>query len=358
MALRKIGVGIIGSGRIGRLRANLVAGDPRAGFLALSDPDEERVNLIADEVKADFRSTDNEAVLTHPDVEAVIVSTPEHAHADPVCRALELGKTVLVEKPLELSLERADQIIEAVRKYNGDLHVGYTQRLRRRYLNAKEQISQGRLGKLLTARMVLYNPMNNGAEIYKRSPHASPVTDTLTYVVDIGLWYFEGRKPVKVYAQGGSKIFPHPNNVGDWAWAIVTLDDGSNISFGCSWIFPDNWPANITTMGMDIMGSDGAITIDDSHKGVILATKKGVPSPYAPDASSNVVFLESMMAGDWSLGEFWGPMRDETRLFLEHAATGRAIPNTKPDEARTTLEVTLAIEKSAATNQPVDLPLG
>ena len=63
MALGKVGVGIIGSGRMGRLRANLVAGDPRAGFLALSDPDEERLNLIADEVKADFRSTDNEAVL-------------------------------------------------------------------------------------------------------------------------------------------------------------------------------------------------------------------------------------------------------------------------------------------------------
>ncbi|MEE9274625.1 MAG: Gfo/Idh/MocA family oxidoreductase, partial [bacterium] len=217
MAPRKVGVGIIGSGRIGRMRAHLAAGDPRVSFLALSDSDGERAKRIAEEVGADFHSADNEAVLSHPDVEAVIVSTPEHAHAEPVCRALELGKTVLVEKPLELSLERADRIIEAVRKYNGDLHVGYTQRLRRRYINAKEQIGRGRLGKLLTARMVLYNPMSNGREIYRRSPGASPVTDTLTYVVDIGLWYFEGRRPVRVYAQGGSKIFPHPNNVGDWA---------------------------------------------------------------------------------------------------------------------------------------------
>ncbi len=357
MAEKKIGVGIIGSGRMGRLRANLTAGDPRVGFLALSDADAGRAATVADEVKADFHSGDNEAVLSHPEVDAVIVSTPEHAHAEPVWRALELGKVVLVEKPLDLSLDAADRILRAVRRYGGDLHVGYTQRLRRRYLNAKEQINQGRLGRLLTARMSLYNPQSNGKEIYARSPHASPVTDTLTYVVDIGLWYFEGRKPVRVYAQGGSKIFPHPNNVGDWAWAIVTLDDGSNISFGCSWIFPDNWPAPITTMGMDIMGTDGAIVIDDSHKGVILATKKGVPSPYAPDATSDVVFLESMMAGDWSLGEFWGPMRDETRLFLEHAATGRTIPNTRPEEARQTLDVTLAIERSAAENRPIDLPL-
>ncbi|MBT7856898.1 MAG: hypothetical protein HN720_08220, partial [Nitrospinaceae bacterium] len=45
------------------------------------------------------------------------------------------------------------------------------------------------------------------------------------------------------------------------------------------------------------------------------------------------------------------------RLFLEHAATGRAIPNTTPDEARQTLEVTLAIEQSARENRPIDLPL-
>ncbi|MBI3127438.1 MAG: Gfo/Idh/MocA family oxidoreductase [Candidatus Tectomicrobia bacterium] len=357
--MKRIGVGIVGAGRIGRLRAYLAANSPEVRFLALADQDPARAALIAKETGAQFHSGDSEAVLSHPEVDAVIVSTPEFAHADPVCRALELGKPVLCEKPIALSLADADRILEARRRRRGTLFIGYTQRLRRRFLNAKEQIRQGRLGRLQTARATLYNIRSNGAEIYKRAPHAGPVTDTLTYMVDIALWYFEGRTPARVYAQGGSQIFPHhPMGCGDWAWALLSFKEGGTVSLGCSWILPDNWPAHITSIDLEVLGSEGAIAIDDSHRSGILATSKGVPSPYVPGGSSNVVFLESMMAGDWLVGDFWGPMRDETRLFLEHVTRGRAVPLTTPEEARATLEVTLAIERSAKENRPIELPLG
>jgi predicted dehydrogenase len=271
---------------------------------------------------------------------------------------LELGKPVLVEKPLALTLADAERILEAKRQYAGDLYVGYTQRLRRRFLNAKEQLNLNRLGTLVTARMSVYNPRQQAQQIIQRSPHAGPVTDVLTYMVDMGLWYFEGRKPVRVYAQGTNVVFPdHPSGAGDGAWALLTLDDGSSINLGCSWLQPTNWPSGVCTIGVELIGTKGALMIDDSHKDSILATQHAVPSPYAPDASSEVVFLESMMAGDWLLGDFWGPMRDETRLFLEHVTTGREIPLTTPEEARVTLEVTLAIELSTKENRPVDLPL-
>jgi predicted dehydrogenase len=358
MAIEKVGVGIVGTGRMGRLRSNLVAQAPQSKFVALADRDPARVEMIAEEVGADFHATENEDVISHPDVDVVIVSTPEHSHADPVCRALELGKPVLVEKPLALTLADADRILAAKEKYNGVLYVGYTQRVRRRFLNAKEQLQLGRLGELVTARMSVYNPRHQAEQIIARSPHAGPVTDVLTYMVDMGLWYFEGRKPTKVYAQGTGEVFPdHPSTAGDGAWALLTLDDGSTISLGCSWLQPKNWPSGVCTIGIELIGTEGALVIDDSHKDSVLATQHAVPSPYAPDTSAEVVFLESMMAGDWLLGDFWGPMRDETRLFLEHVTTGKDIPLTKPEDARTTLEVTLAIELSTKENRPVDFPL-
>ncbi|OGL63408.1 MAG: hypothetical protein A3I72_10280 [Candidatus Tectomicrobia bacterium RIFCSPLOWO2_02_FULL_70_19] len=356
--MRRIGLGIVGSGRMGRLRAHLAAQSHQVRFLALADKDPAWAEAVARQTGAHFHSGENEAVLNHPEVEAVIVSTPEFAHADPVVRALELGKPTLVEKPLALSLADADRILEAQARTGTELYVGYTQRVRRRFINAKEQIRQGRLGRLLTARATLYNPRPGGAEIYKRAPHAGPVTDTLTYMVDIALWYFEGRRPARIYAQGGSKIFPHhPMGCGDWAWALLSFQGGGTVSFGCSWILPPNWPSNITSMEMEVMGAKGAVMIDDSHKYALLATSHGVPSPYVPGAKSEVVFLESMMAGDWLLGDFWGPMRDETRLFLERVTAGRAVPLATPAEARATLEVTLAIERSAKENRPIDLPL-
>ena len=66
MAYKKIGVGIVGSGRMGRLRANLAAGDPRVRFLALSDADPAAAARLAGEIGADFHSGDNEAVISHP----------------------------------------------------------------------------------------------------------------------------------------------------------------------------------------------------------------------------------------------------------------------------------------------------
>lgn len=359
MAIAKVGVGIVGVGRIGRLRANLAAQAPQSRFVALADPDPARLEQVAQEVGSDFHSIDNEAVLAHPSVDVVIVSTPEHLHTDAVCRALELGKPVLVEKPLALTLEDADRILEAQQRHAGTLYVGYTQRLRRRFLNAKEQLRQQRLGRLVTARMSIYNPRHMADEVYARSPHASPVTDALTYLVDMGIWYFEGRKPARVYAQGTNIVYPDgPKGSADGVWAILTFDDGSTIQLGCSWLQPTNWPSNVATIGMELIGTTGTLMIDDSHKDSILATTSAVPSPYAPGVESDVVFLESMMAGDWLLGAFWGPMRDETRLFLEHVTTGREIPLTTAGDARTTLEVTLAIAQSARENRPIDLPFG
>ena len=64
-----------------------------------------------------------------------------------------------------------------------------------------------------------------------------------------------------------------------------------------------------------------------------------------------------MMAGDWLVGDFWGPMRDETRLFLERVTMGRSVSLALPEHARTVLEVTLAIEHSAKENRPIDFPL-
>ena len=147
--VKQIGLGIIGSGRMGRLRAHLASGSPEVKFLALSDRDPERAALIAGETQADFYfGRQRSGARTPRRGTPSSSSTPEFDHADAVCRALELGKPVLCEKPISLSLEDADRILAAYEKSNTELFIGYTQRQRRRFLNAKEQIQRGRLGHL------------------------------------------------------------------------------------------------------------------------------------------------------------------------------------------------------------------
>jgi myo-inositol 2-dehydrogenase/D-chiro-inositol 1-dehydrogenase len=122
---KELGVAVIGSGRIGGLRARLAAEHPGVKFLAVSDSDPARARDLAQKSGAQFHSGDNAAVISRPEVNTVIVSTSEGAHVEPIIQAIELGKTVLVEKPIALTLADADRIIHASEKAGVAVHVGY-----------------------------------------------------------------------------------------------------------------------------------------------------------------------------------------------------------------------------------------
>jgi predicted dehydrogenase len=220
---RELGVAVIGSGRIGTLRASLAAVHPAVRFLAVSDLDSSRAEALAKKVGAQFFSGDNLEVISRPEVNAVIVSTSEHEHALPVLQALERGKSVLVEKPLALRLKDAEQIAAAASRTGGDLRVGYSRRFKRRYALAKEQIVQGRLGAIVGATGRVYNSRSLPFQIFKRSPQATPVMDSLTYYVDLVCWFLEGNRPVEVLARGQRGVFQAAGYpVDDVTWAIVT----------------------------------------------------------------------------------------------------------------------------------------
>ena len=146
MQRKELGIAVIGSGRIGTLRAVMAAAHPAVHFLAVTDRDPERAKKLAARTGAQFHSADNLAAIARPEVNAVIVSTIELEHTLPILQALELGKPVLVEKPLALDLAEADNIIAAVAKAGGDLRVGYSRRFKQRYLSAKEQVVRAAWG--------------------------------------------------------------------------------------------------------------------------------------------------------------------------------------------------------------------
>ncbi|HWI15100.1 MAG TPA: Gfo/Idh/MocA family oxidoreductase, partial [Burkholderiales bacterium] len=201
MNQNRLGIAVIGAGRIGTLRARLADKHPSVGFLAIADIDNERARALAHQTGADYFSSDNFDVIGRPEVDAVFVSTPEGEHAAPVCRALELGKPVLVEKPLALDLRDAEKILATLKATGGSLRVGYSRRYKECFLRAKEQMLHGRLGKVVGAHARVYNSRAQAFAILKRDPHATPVLDVLTYYVDLLCWFLEGNTPVEVVAR-------------------------------------------------------------------------------------------------------------------------------------------------------------
>jgi predicted dehydrogenase len=120
-------------------------------------------------------------------------------------------------------------------------------------------------------------------------------------------------------------------------------------------------PARYPTLGqsdrLELLGSEGTMIIDDDHMDHLLFSEKGIPHAYVPDHAVNMAFLGSNTAGDWAVGDFWGPLGNETRAWLDHLATGAPTVHTTPEQARLNLETTIAIERAVESGQSVRLPL-
>ena len=109
---------------------------------------------------------------------------------------------------------------------------------------------------------------------------------------------------------------------------------------------------------MEILGTEGVILFDDDHKDQVLYTELGHLPWLRSRPQGEYGFLEQHLrqeTGPWAIsGDL---LASETRAWLDHLCTGRPCVLATPEEARRTLEVTLAIERAMRTKKVVDLPL-
>ena len=358
MKKKDLGIAVIGSGRIGTLRASMAARHPSVRFLAVADKDKTRADILVQKTGANFITENNYDAISHSEVDAVIVATPEHDHVEAVLQAVELGKPVFLEKPLALTLEEGDIIADAVKKAGVELVIGYSRRHDRRWMMTKEHIKAGRLGEIISIQSRVINTRAQMLEIIKRSPDASPVLDVLTYYVDMVCWYMEGIRPVEVVARSHGKVFRELGHDTDEAtWAIITFETGAIVNIGIFYALPATYPTFGQSPRFEIYGEDGVILLDVDNRDSILFSDKGVPHAYVPDHDPKMLFMQTNSSGDWALDEFWGPIANETRSWLDHLITGSPTGHTTIEEGRRTLEITLAIEESARTGKSIKLEL-
>ena len=356
MKKREIGVAVIGSGRIGSLRAGMASRHPSVNFLALSDKNKTKADILAQKTGADFVTDNNLDAISDARVDAVVVATPEHDHVEAVLQAINLGKPIFLEKPLALTLEDGDLIANSAKKAGVEIVIGYSRRHDRRWMMTKQHIKEGRLGEIISIQSRVINTRAQMLEIIKRSPDASPVLDVLTYYVDMVFWYMEGIRPVEVVARSHGKIFRNLGHDTDEAtWAIITFENGAIVNLGIFYALPATYPTFGQSPRFEIFGEDGVILLDADNKDSILYSDKGIPHAYVPDHDPKMLFMQTNSSGDWALDDFWGPIANETRSWLDHLVTGLPCPHTTIEEGRKTLQITLAIEESSRTGAAVKI---
>jgi myo-inositol 2-dehydrogenase/D-chiro-inositol 1-dehydrogenase len=354
---RRIGLAVVGAGKIGRHRARLAAQHAGVSHLAIADIDPQAAERLAAEVGADTWSTDVDAVVGSADVDAIVVSTNEEAHTEPLLSAVRTGKPTLVEKPLTLTLTDADRVIAAAREHGVDLRVGYSMRYAQRYAVAHEQMANKRIGQIIGGTARAYDTVAIGEAILARSPSATAVKDVLTYFVDLIGWCHPQARPAQVVARANGMIMrSRGHDVEDLTFALLTYDDGSVFDLATSYSLPEGYPSSGMAARFELIGTEGVLLIDEDHRDQILYSEAGYDNEYV-DQRWNLAFLGSRTSGEWAGGTMFGRVADETRAWLDHLTVGGPCHITTAAEARTTLAVTQAIDEAAATGRVVEIEL-
>lgn len=148
---------IIGCGSIGCRHAR-VATDRGDFEIALCDVNAANLQRIAEELGITETYTDIDTAIQRSGADAAIICTPNHLHAAPTIAALQAGMDVLCEKPIATNLDDAQAMVAAAQASGKKLMVGYTLRATLGVQKVKEILASGRLGKIVSARVVLDSP--------------------------------------------------------------------------------------------------------------------------------------------------------------------------------------------------------
>jgi len=357
---RRIGLAIIGGGRVGLFRGEVAARHPQVDFIGLAELKPDRAKEVGARIKADFVTQDFRELLARPEVTAAIVATDEHLHVAPILAAVERGLPMLIEKPLATDLADSERVLKAIQKAGVDAVIGYTQRFRRRWLAAKEKVRTGALGDvtLVTSRAFMNRLV--ALDNYQRTDDPasiSPMVISGTHALDIVMWMMEAKKPVEIYARSTDKALGPICKGIDATAGLITFEDGSMYHASISWALPIVWPGAVYSLEVGVVGTEGVLTIDDTHRDMVLATNLIQAEGYAPDKRRHVDFLTSYPVGDMALGELRGPMREETNSWLNRVSIGVPTQHATAAEGHNRLMLTKAIDFSAKLKRPVSLPI-
>ncbi len=166
----RVTLGFIGVGEMGWEHLRTLNRNPAFKLLAAADVDEKHLAMAVSKIGPDGKGyRDYRELLARPDIDAVLIATPDHWHAKIAIDACNAGKDVYCEKPLSLTVAEASAMVRAARRNGTVFQTGSMQRSYTCFRKACEWVRSGRIGKLLWARAGI-----GGAPICDWEPNQPP----------------------------------------------------------------------------------------------------------------------------------------------------------------------------------------
>jgi len=344
---KKLNFVIVGAGNIGQIHAQAIQAIPEADLFGIYDNQTNRAQELAARFSTQVIQSLDE-LHKHPSIDVVSICTPSGLHAEIAVPAALHGKHILVEKPIEITLEKIDQIIAASQRTGVTLAGVFPSRFKTGSQLAFQAIQQGRLGKLLLLQGNI--KWHRPEEYYRGSWRGTLAVDgggalinQSIHTIDLFQW-FGG--PIKsIFGKTGT--LRHQIEAEDTGSALIEFENGAQ---GVIQGATSCWPGDLARI--EIHGTSGTIILEE---GRILRWKlKDAPD----DEEARMLNLDTeTKSGSHDPMDIGFELHRRQIADMCAAILNNQTPYVTGAEARKSVEIILAIYKSAKTGKPVALPL-
>lgn len=332
--MKRLKVALAGLGRIGKIHLkNLCRNFPEIEVVAVMDVFDESKSIV-DEFKIPVFVKGFDELLAVPGVEAVVICSPTDTHADYVVKAATAGKQIFCEKPLDLSLERVQEVLKIVEECGVKLMLGFNRRFDPEFKKIRQLITNGAVGDPQIIKITSRDPGPPPISYIKAS--GGMFLDMTIHDFDMAR-YISGKEVKEVFAKGTVKVDPEIGYAGDIDTAVIILT------------FEDETMAVIDNCRKAMYGYDQRLEVFGS---------KGMAQAENNFPNNHKLYTESGVSGDLPLHFFLerydASYNQEIREFIDALLINGEMPVCGKD-GLLSIAIGLAAKKSVVEGRPIKL---
>lgn len=256
-----LGFGIIGVGMIADFHAQAIAHSQGGRLVGIATRNADNARAFATKHRVPFATTSVAELVARPDIDVVCITTPSGAHLEPALAAVRAGKHLVVEKPIEVTTERADELLRAADAAGVKIAPIFQARFGDGARTLKAAIEAGRFGRLVLASA--YVKWHRGPGYYTgwkgtlQLDGGGALINQAIHAIDLLQWF--AGLPEQVFCWSTRRVYGHIEGE-DTASATLKFASGALGSIeACTAGWP-GWERRI-----EIVGENGSARLEDDR---------------------------------------------------------------------------------------------
>src|SRR6266576_529494 len=276
---KKLGIGVIGLGRLGSAYARYFTGRiTGATLVAISDVNETAAASLSGQLGISRIYNRYQDLITDEAVEAIVIVSPTSTHREIVNEAANKGKPIFCEKPLSINLDEARAMLKVVEETGVFFQMGFMRRFDKGYVAARNKIEEGAIGTPVLFKSSSRDPYRPSLEYLDPAHSGGLLIDCGIHDFDLARWYMGDI--ASVYSIGGTLAYPEMKSIGDIDNAITSLYFTSGALGTIDLSRNGVYGYDIRT---EILGTEGTLKIGYLRETpILIMTKDGITHDTVP----------------------------------------------------------------------------